>query len=125
MAKKVISVWGRVFELDIIYECHKGEEITPEQINAYNCFVSNPEWLDNAKSIVERYAKDKVLADNTNTKKESVFSYVVPEYIFVTRYEEVPRVALMCKYRYEPEHGLAIVFSNIGEVEVGIQDIIL
>ena len=31
----------------------------------------------------------------------------------------------MCKYRYDPEHGLAVVFSHEGKVSVGIQDIIL
>lgn len=125
MDKKKMSIWGRDFELDTIYECHKGEDITPEQIKAYNCFASNPDWLENAKLIVEEYAKVHVLSDNTNTKKESIFSYVIPDYIFITRYEEKPRVALMCKYKYEPEHGLAIVFADTGEIEVGIQDIIL
>ena len=125
MDKIKITIWGRDFELAKIYECHKDEEVTPEQLKAYDCFVSNPEWLENAKTLVEEYAKASVLADDTNKKKESIFSYVIPDYILIKRYDDNPRVALMCKYKYEPEHGLAIVFTNTGEIEIGIQDIIL
>ena len=32
---------------------------------------------------------------------------------------------MMCKYKYDPEHGMAIVYSADGKVTVGIQDIIL
>ena len=31
----------------------------------------------------------------------------------------------MCKYRYDEEHGLAVVFYSEGKVTVGDQDIIL
>ena len=31
----------------------------------------------------------------------------------------------MCKYRYDIEHGLAVVFATDGSVTVGLQDFIL
>jgi len=34
-------------------------------------------------------------------------------------------VAIMCKYKYDIEHGIAIVFFSDGKIEVGTQDIIL
>ena len=64
------------------------------------------------------------LADNENNRKDNIFSYIKPEYLFVKR-EDHPRVALMCKYRYDMEHGLAVVFAADGGITVGTQDIIL
>ncbi len=125
MDKQTLTIWGREFELEINYECHSDEEIAPNQYEAFEHFVSNPEWIDKAKPLVEEYSKEKLLSDETNTKKDNIFSYVIPEYVFVRRDSEHPLVALMCKYRYEPEHGMAIVFSDDGKIEIGIQDIIL
>lgn len=125
MDKQSLTIWGRKFDLEINYECHSGEEITSGQYESYERFVSNPEWLDNAKPLVEEYAKEELISDTTNTKKESIFSYVIPDYIFIRRDGDHPLVALMCKYRYEPEHGMAIVFSEDGKIEIGIQDIVL
>lgn len=83
------------------------------------------EWLEQAKKSVEKFCKDQVKRDKENDKKDNIFSYVKPEYVFVKRDEKQPRVALMCKYRYDLEHGLAIVFSSDGKISVGSQDIIL
>ena len=64
------------------------------------------------------------MADDENKKKDNILSYVKPEYIFVKR-EDNPRILILCKYRYDLEHGLAIVFSPDGSIVVGPQDIIL
>ncbi len=84
----------------------------------------HPEWIVAAKAQVVRFCKEEVLADNENNKKDNIFSYIKPDYLFVKR-EDHPRVALMCKYRYDMEHGLAVVFDTDGSVKVGTQDIIL
>ena len=83
------------------------------------------EWLDKAKIAVEKYCKDSVMADCENTKKDNPFSYVKPEFLFVHRDKKRPRVLLVCKYRYDIEHGLAVVFFTDGDISVGPQDIIL
>ena len=63
--------------------------------------------------------------DDENPIKDNIFSYIKPECLFVKRDKESSRIAMMCKYRYDLEHGLAVVFSSDGEVTVGMQDIIL
>jgi hypothetical protein len=65
------------------------------------------------------------MKDEDNQKKDNIFSYEKPDYLLVKRDKEKPRIALMCKCRYEPEHGLTVVFTSEGDVDVGIQDIIL
>ena len=84
----------------------------------------NPEWVDKAKKYVEEYCREDVEHDDENQKKDNIFSYVKPVDIFV-KGEDKPRIAIMCKYRYDPEHGLAVVFDSEGNITVGIQDIII
>lgn len=120
-----ITIWEREFSLPVEYDCYKGESVTKEQTKALETFSSHLDWIANSKSFVEEFCKDQVMEDDENKKKDNIFSYVKPECIFVKRDKEYPRIALMCKYRYDLEHGLAVVFSSDGTATVGIQDIIL
>lgn len=120
-----LLIWGRDFSIPIEYDCYEGETITPQQVKALNDFVAHSDWLNKAKDCVEKYCKDSVMEDTENAKKDNIFSYVKPEYLFVKRDEKHPKVVLICKYRYDLEHGLAIVFSFDGKISVGSQDMIL
>ncbi len=120
-----INIWDREFTLPIEYDCYKGEKITKEQMAAVEEFASHEDWIKASKENVEAFCKEQVLEDDENQKKDNIFSFIKPDYLFVKRDISNPRIAIMCKYRYDPEHGLAVVFSHDGEVIVGIQDIIL
>ena len=119
-----ISIWERTFLLPVEYDCYDDEVVTDAQKNAVKMLAMHPEWIASAKEQVECLCREKVLKDGENNKKDNIFSYVKPEYLFV-KHEAKPRVAIMCKYRYDIEHGLAVVFSTDGSVTVGPQDIIL
>ena len=119
-----ICIWGRDFSVPVDYNCYAGETLLPEQTEAINTFLDCPLWLENAKNSVEQYCHEQVMEDTENSKKENIFSYVKPQGFFVKR-EKNPRIALMCKYRYDIEHGLAVIFASDGSVTVGPQDIIL
>ncbi len=126
MSKQIeLEIWGREFSLHVDYDCYEGEEITEAQIQALKQFRTHTERIEQSKSAVENYCKEQVMSDDENNKKDNIFSYIKPECLFVKRDKENPRIALMCKYRYDLEHGLAVVFSSDGEVAVGLQDIIL
>lgn len=120
-----ISIWGRDFSLPIVYDCYKGESVEQSQIDALDAFIKHSEWIDKSQKYVESFCENQVMDDPANKKKDNIFSYVIPECIFVKREKNLPRVALMCKYRYDLEHGLAVVFSSDGSIKVGLQDIIL
>lgn len=119
-----IIIWGREFILPVEYRCYDDEPVSKEQQNAVNVLRSHPEWLEHAKNAVEKYCWELVIEDEDNGKKNNIFSYVKPEYLFV-KHEAKPRIAIICKYRYDIEHGLAAVFSVDGSITVGPQDIIL
>lgn len=120
-----LSIWGRSFTLPVEYDCYEGEEVTRAQNQALKRLKSHTEWIEQSKSIVEEYCREQVMNDDENAKKDNIFSYIKPECLFVKRDKENPRIAMICKYRYDLEHGLAVVFSSDGEVTVGMQDIIL
>lgn len=120
-----ITIWDRQFTLPVEYEYYSEETITEQQQQAVESFIAHPEWIIKAKSIIEQYCFESVMEDEENSKKNNVFSYVKPEYLFVKRDKKNPRTALMCKYRYDLEHGLAIIFSSDGNIVVGSQDMIL
>lgn len=120
-----VEIWGRKFSLSVEYDCYAGEKVTPKQIETVERLISNTPWFSKAKEEVVKYCKAEVDGDDENQKKDNIFSYVKPEAVFVKRDDSKSRVALMCKYRYDPEHGLAIVFDKDGNITVGTQDIIL
>lgn len=120
-----IIIWGRSFTLPVEYDCYEDEVVTEEQIQAFNTFKSHTKWIDKSKRVIEDYCRQEVLDDDENNKKDNIFSYIIPECIFIKHDAINPRVALMCKYRYDLEHGLAVVFSHDGKITVGEQDIIL
>ena len=119
-----LTIWDRVFNLSIEFDCYQGETATNEQLDAVSWFSSNKRLIEKGKKAVEKFCRKQLVEDADNKNKNNVFSYVKPEYLYVKR-EKQPRVAIMCKYRYDLEHGLAVVFSQNDEVIVGIQDIIL
>ena len=120
-----IEICDRSFSLNVEYDCYTGEDVTQKQIEAVERFGNNLHWVSNAKKDVVKFCRAKVEKDSENQKKDNIFSYVKPEALFVKRDDKKSRVALMCKYRYDPEHGLAVVFDANGNVTVGTQDIIL
>ena len=120
-----IEIWGRTFDLDIVSSFYESENLSPDQEVIVNKFLANLKWIEKAKTAVENYCKLDVENDDENHKKDNVFSYVKPKCIFVEADVKIPRVALLLHYRYDPEHGLAVVFDSNGNVTIGIQDIII
>lgn len=119
-----ITIWGRHFHLNIDYDCFKGESVTNKQEEMIEKFINNLNLINESKFYVEKYCKKELDRDKTNEKKDNIFSYIKPDYLYIKR-EENPRIAIMCKYKYDLEHGLAIVFSDEGKIKIGLQDIIL
>ncbi len=120
-----LSIWGRQLSIPVEYEFYDEEVISDFQKELLKQFVAQPERISNSKSLVESYCKEDVEGDSDNLKKNNIFSYLKPDYIFVKRSNKNPAIALMCKYRYDPEHGIAIVFYENDRIKIGSQDIIL
>ncbi len=117
-----IKIWNRDFDLNVLYDCYAGEEILDEQKEALKKFSSDKTTIESSKADVERYCLHHNKDEIGNNEIDNIFKYVMPESIFVKR---DLRVAIMCRYKFDSEHGICAVFRDGKLIEVGKQDIIL
>jgi hypothetical protein len=124
MNKCKIMIWEREFELSVTYECYPGETVLDNQTEALAIFSAMASAIEESKKDVESYIMNE---NPTEVGKsiDNIFKYVMPVGIFVPRNIKSRSVAIMCNYKFDPEHGLAIVFENELFKAVGTQDIIL
>ena len=132
MTERVV-IWGRPFDLDIVFDCFEDEEILDSQREALSEFLDalstgdflNLHIVDQAKPAVEKYCIDHSEGELKGSKLDNIFRYVIPTGLYVVRAEKDHEVALMCNFRFDLEHGMAIVFRNLKLSEIGAQDIVL
>lgn len=117
-----MEIWDREFELEVVFDCYKGEEILPKQRDALALFCSDKKMIKDSRSEVEKYCIERDSDKIKTTKIDNIFKYVIPETIYIAR---DGRVALMCRYRFDVDHGIAIVFKDGKLEEIGNQDIVL
>ncbi|GHV00892.1 hypothetical protein FACS189483_11110 [Spirochaetia bacterium] len=126
MSKQKINVWGREFELDIVYDCYTGEEVLATQTDALANFLTKPELVNQSKSAVEKYCIERNADEVGSSVIDNIFKYVMPESLYVQRTKDGRHVVgLMCNYKYDIEHGIAVVFENEQLKYVDSQDSIL
>ena len=56
--------------------------------------------------------------------QSDIFKYVIPEAIYVKRNKRKHQIALLCNYRFDEEHGIAITYEDEKLKKIGTQDII-
>lgn len=110
MNKKFV-IWKRSFDIPVVFDVYDGEEILDEQETSLTSFISKSEELLNNPSYLSNY-----LVETSNGKVtdpiDNIFKYVLPKSLFVKRIKDKRVIALLCAYKYDPEHGLAVVFEN-------------
>lgn len=121
--KVKLVIWGREFEINIVFQNFPGEEVTSNQekvIGTLSTFDFETTLRPLKEYIMKYNAEDVGCSEITN-----IFKYVIPKSVLIPREKEKRVVALMCNYKFDMEHGLAIVFENEQFKTVGPQDIIL
>ena len=122
MNELTINIWQRQLSLPIEYDVYPGESITPLQKKAVEVFIREAD-INSAKMVIE-YCIHKD-ANHTGERIDNIFRYVMPRYIYVPNTTKERVVAIMCDYRFDEEHGLAIVYENEVLKEIGPQDTVL
>ena len=110
MSKKVaVNMWGRDFQLKVVYDCFDGEDVLKEQTSALEEFL-NADTSKSLESIKKHCLKEhgKEIGGNI----ENIFKYVIPHTVYVPRNQKKPTVAILCNYKFDLEHGIALVFEN-------------
>lgn len=120
---KHLNIWGREFDLEIIYEEYEGEGRTPAQNIALQELISHWAVVDASLERVIRFCEDeypKMLETiSGNRVIDNIFRFVMPESLFVLRHEDVRAVELLCRSRLDPEHGLSVYFENESLAGIG------
>lgn len=124
MNKLKINLFEREFSLDVYYDNYGDEEVTEVQKAAFEQFktidFNSDKLLNEVKKYCLKRDKDEIEEPITN-----IFKYVIPQTVYVVKNDEKRIVALLCNYRFDPEHGIAIVFENEKLANIGMQDCIL
>lgn len=117
------TIWNREFELNVVFQNFPGEEVTANQekisdsLESFDFDIS----LAKVKEYIIKWNSEEV----GSLEISNIFKYVIPKSVLIPREDEKQIFALMCNYKFDMEHGMAIVFENGKLKEVGPQDIIL
>ena len=123
MNKVKANIWGREFELNVSFDNFPDEEVTENQKLTLDAIslVDYAESLPEIKQYIMKYNGSEIegaIIDN-------IFKYVMPKSFVITREKENRVFAVFCNYKFDMEHGLAVVYENEKFKTVGAQDIIL
>lgn len=125
MSKIQMNIWGREFNLEVYYKKYQGEELTEIQKDSYECFMGSDvaieQSLKKLTSFIEKEYKEKLQGKNV----DNIFKYVIPKIIYVPNNCKKRTVALLCNFKFDIEHGLALVYENEKLVNIVSQDEIL
>ena len=124
MNKIKMNIWGRDFDLPVMIKQFKGKDITDEQNDAVEKFESSEKMVNAAKDEVEKYIIKNGLKDAGVDSVDNIFKYVISKTIAVPKSKK-RIVAIMCNFKFDMEHGLAIVFEDEKFKKIGPQDIVL
>lgn len=123
MNKAKANIWGREFELNVSFDNFPDEEVTENQRHTVETIPS----IDYSDSLPE--LKQYIMKYNGSDIEESVidniFKYVMPKSFVITRDNDNRVFAVFCNYKFDMEHGLAVIYENEKFKKVGAQDIIL
>lgn len=122
MSKVKMQIWGRDFNLEVFYKNYKGKEITENQKLTYEKFISADEAIEKSKKKIIAYIEDNY---GEVGKIENIFKYVIPKVLYISREEDQRKCALLCDFKFDIEHGIAIIFENEKFEEIASQDDIL
>lgn len=122
MNNKKVKIWGREFKLPIEYDVFPGETVpTGMEKAAYELLTKHD--FDKDLDKLKKYCH-KSNAKETDGRLDNIFRFVIPKSCFVRNDKYFP-VGLMCDYKFDPEHGIVLVYINNKLIKIGPQDIIL
>ena len=122
---KTMTIWERQYDLPVVFDCFDNEEVLPIQKQALEAFLKAENTIQESKKQLEKYILNDEYAEIEGNSIDNIFKYVIPTDLYIPRTPETRTVALLCDYRFDEEHGLAIVFENEHFKEIGEQDNVL
>lgn len=125
MSKIKINIWDRTFELAVTYECYPGEEVLESQKTAFDLFIDADDEIAESLAAAKKYVRKTNGGNLEDEKIENIFKYVMPKNIFVPHSKIRQTVAIMCNYKFDMEHGIAVIFEKGKFKKIDSQDAVL
>lgn len=115
-----LNIWGRDFELLVVYECSDWQAIDPAQADEAKRIASGTTRFSDSSSVLDYVKKD------SGRTEGNIFSFVVPYRVMLRRPDKDGKcsVAILCDYRYDPEHGLVVVYKDGVIRKIGPSDVL-
>lgn len=123
MNKIKLNIWGREFELSIGYQNFPGEEVTKIQEDTLAAIPSVD--FSEARTGVEKYITQYFSTELGDDDLSNIFRFVIPKSILIMRSEEYRLFAVICNFKLDMEHGIAIAYKDEAFVVAGPQDLVL
>lgn len=127
MSGIVMSTWGKEITLEVRFDLLDDERVTSRQAYALGAIFVSWGAVNAALDAVKSYCLENdgnMFASECGTARiDDIFDVVEPYSLFVVRDNSKRSVALMCHYRFDPEHGLALLFENERLTKIGPEDI--
>ena len=125
MTKTSMIIWEREFNLNMYFQSCADKTMLEKQTIAYNAFLKSEGAIAAALPKLKAYIEKNYSTRIPEKQISNIFKYVIPKMIFVPKQSGGNAIALMCDFKFDLEHGLALVFVNEQLKEIGSQDIIL
>ena len=120
-----MNIWGRVFNLEVYFKKYYGKDVTEIQKHSYECFINSDVVIKQSLNALILFIEKNYRENLQEEKIENIFKYVIPKTIYIPNNCEKRTVVLLCNFKFDYEHGLAIVYEEEGLVKIVSQDEIL
>ena len=123
MSKISLMIWNREFDLEVKYYNFPDQEVSDNQRKT----AENIRNVDFNQVLNE--VKEYIKNNNNNMLAEkdiiNVFKYIMPKKFLVFRSENIRVFSIICDYKFDMEHGIAIMFENEKFTFIGSTDEVL
>ncbi len=122
--KLLLTIWGRELPIKIEYDCFDGEEITQIQKETLQKFLKKQTSIfKEAYNLLQKFCLQKY-PEYFSGQFDNIFKYIKPNILYIKK-ASTRLCGLLCNFKYEQEHGLAIIIENEKVVKVDNQDALL
>lgn len=124
--RRTVEVWGRKFEIDVIFDCYQGETVDEIQLQAFQEFMDSwEERMKDAYDAFEDYCVREYREEIGGTKFDNIFRFLIPRLLFIQKSPDGSKtVGFECYFKPDLENNLAARFVNGQIAEVGPEQII-
>lgn len=126
MFNKMIDlvIWGKMISLPVEYSDSVKMGTAEKTAISIKEFSFNSADITNKSITAVKSYVNKSAEAIGETVTGNLFDYITPHMMLVGIDEGSTNIALLCGFKYDPEHDIAIIFREQLFVEVGSQDLV-